>query len=78
MFLADAVKAAGVPLPPVQPIAARRIQIANAHGQIPAPLQMLFTLAQGKSRWRPSPGPRLLCREGQQGRSRQCDASAEP
>ena len=45
-----AVAEAGIPLPPVQPIAARRIQIAQANQEALAPLRMLFTLAQGKSR----------------------------
>lgn len=48
--LSDAVKQAGVPLPPVAPLAARRIQIATAQGQVPPPIKLLFTLAQGKSR----------------------------
>jgi peptidyl-prolyl cis-trans isomerase D len=39
-----------VALPPISPLAARRIQIAEASGPIPAPMRMLFTLAQGKSR----------------------------
>ena len=38
------------PLPPVRPMAARRIQIATRKGQVPPPMQMLFTLGQGKSR----------------------------
>ncbi|MGH6659173.1 MAG: peptidyl-prolyl cis-trans isomerase [Sphingomicrobium sp.] len=50
MPLAEAVKQAGVPLPAPQPLAARRLQIANAKGDVPPPLQMLFTLAEGKSR----------------------------
>jgi peptidyl-prolyl cis-trans isomerase D len=49
MPLAQAVKEAGVPLPAVQPVGARRIQIATANGQIPAGLRALFTLAQGKA-----------------------------
>jgi peptidyl-prolyl cis-trans isomerase D len=48
--LAEAVKQAGIPLPAPQPIGGRRIQIAQANGQIPAALRMLFTLGQGKSR----------------------------
>jgi peptidyl-prolyl cis-trans isomerase D len=48
--LSDAMKQAGVPLPPVAPLAARRIQIATAQGQVPPPIRLLFTLAQGKSR----------------------------
>lgn len=48
--LAQAMKEAGTPLPPPQPVAARRIQIANAQGQIPPAMKMLFTLGEGKSR----------------------------
>lgn len=55
MPLAQAMKESGAPLPAVQPLAARRIQIASAQGQIPAPLKMLFTLGQGKSRMFPDP-----------------------
>ncbi|MGE5563799.1 MAG: peptidyl-prolyl cis-trans isomerase [Bacillota bacterium] len=53
--LAQAVKESGAPLPPVQPLAMRRIQIASAQGQIPAPLKMLFSLGQGKSRMMADP-----------------------
>lgn len=53
--LAQAMKESGVALPPVQPIAARRIQIAMAQGPVPAPLKVLFTLPQGKSRVSPDP-----------------------
>jgi len=51
--LAQAVKESGAPLPAPRPLAARRIQIATAQGPIPLPLQMLFTMAQGKSRMFP-------------------------
>jgi peptidyl-prolyl cis-trans isomerase D len=37
-------------LPAVRPIAARRIQIAEANGQVAPPMQLLFSLVQGKSR----------------------------
>ena len=50
MPLADAVKQAGVTLPAPQPLAARRLQIATASAPVPPPLQMLFSLAEGKSR----------------------------
>ena len=56
--LADAIKQSGVPLPPVQPIAARRIQMANMNGQVPPALRLLFTVGQGKSRMAPDPGGR--------------------
>jgi peptidyl-prolyl cis-trans isomerase D len=48
--LAQAVREAGVPLPAVRPMAARRIEIANTNAVVPPPMRMLFTLAQGKSR----------------------------
>lgn len=48
--LAQAMKESGAPLPPVQPIALRRLQIATAQGEVPTALKVLFTLAQGKSR----------------------------
>jgi peptidyl-prolyl cis-trans isomerase D len=56
--LADAIKAAGMPLPAAQSIAARRIQVANMGGQVPAPLKLLFILGQGKARMAPDPGGR--------------------
>jgi peptidyl-prolyl cis-trans isomerase D len=48
--LSDAVKQAGVPLPAIIPVAARRIQLAEASGKIRAPIRMLFTLKEGASR----------------------------
>lgn len=48
--LAQAMKEAGVSLPPVRPLAYRRLQIATAQGPVPPVLQLLFTLPQGKSR----------------------------
>lgn len=48
--LAQAMKESGAALPPVQPLATRRIQIAMARSPVPAPVKMLFALAQGKSR----------------------------
>jgi peptidyl-prolyl cis-trans isomerase D len=53
--LAQALQQVGVPLPAVRPIAARRIQIANAQGEVPAPMRMLFTVGQGKTRMLPDP-----------------------
>ncbi len=58
--LAQAVREAGVALPAVRPLAARRIQIATGQGQVPPPLQMLFTLTQGKSRMVADPQGRGL------------------
>ncbi|HUP67363.1 MAG TPA: peptidyl-prolyl cis-trans isomerase [Sphingomicrobium sp.] len=53
--LAQAVKEANAPLPPVRPIAARRIQIATAKSPVPPALQTLFTIAEGKSKIAPDP-----------------------
>jgi peptidyl-prolyl cis-trans isomerase D len=53
--LAQAMKESGAALPPVRPLAARRIQIATAQGEIPEPLKVLFTLGEGKSKMFPDP-----------------------
>jgi peptidyl-prolyl cis-trans isomerase D len=53
--LADAMKSVGVALPPAQPVAARRIQIADAQGNVPPALRILFTTGAGKSRMAPNP-----------------------
>lgn len=41
---------AGASIPPVQTITARRLQIAQTDPSVVAPLRMMFSLAQGKSR----------------------------
>lgn len=48
--LSQAVTEAKAGLPPVSPINARRMQISQVDEAAAAPLKMLFTLAQGKSR----------------------------
>ncbi|HEY4071396.1 MAG TPA: peptidyl-prolyl cis-trans isomerase [Sphingomicrobium sp.] len=53
--LAQALKESGTPLPPVQPLAARRIQLAMAQGPVPPGMKLLFSLAEGKSRMLPDP-----------------------
>jgi len=53
-----AVTEAGVSLPPAQPIIARRIQISQAAPDAVAPLRMLFSLTQGKSRMLADPKDR--------------------
>ena len=53
MPLAQAIKETGVNIPPVQSLSARRIQLVNAQGQVPAGLKIMFTLPQGKSRMFP-------------------------
>lgn len=49
MPLVQAMKESGAPLPPVQPLAARRIELAMARGPVPTPIKMLFSLGPGKS-----------------------------
>jgi peptidyl-prolyl cis-trans isomerase D len=46
----QAVAEAGMSLPPVEPITARRIQISQANADAAVALRMMFSLAQGKSR----------------------------
>jgi peptidyl-prolyl cis-trans isomerase D len=53
--LDQAWKESGTAVPPVRPLAARRIQIATAQGRVPPVLKMLFSLSQGKSRMFPDP-----------------------
>ena len=48
--LAQAVAEAGVPLPPVRPVAARRLDLSQLGDKVPAPIRMLFSLGAGKSR----------------------------
>ncbi len=49
--LAQAMAGAGVPgLPKSQPLSVRRIQLSQLQGEVPPPLQMLFSLPAGKSR----------------------------
>src|SRR4051794_21242734 len=50
LSVAQAIKEFGITLPPTRPMAARRIQIAEANGHVAPPMQMLFSLPQGKSR----------------------------
>jgi peptidyl-prolyl cis-trans isomerase D len=54
--LAEAIKGIGVPLPPSRPISARRIQIADAQGNVPPAMRALFTASAGKSLMAPNPG----------------------
>ena len=48
--LGEAMKAARVSLPPVRPVASRRIELSRLGGQVPPALAMLFTLGEGKAR----------------------------
>ena len=50
MPLAQAVREAGVSLPAVQPLGARRLDLSSLGDRVPPPLRMLFSLGQGKSR----------------------------
>jgi peptidyl-prolyl cis-trans isomerase D len=60
MPLAQAVKESNSPLPPVRPIAARRIQIANSKEAVPPALQTMFTITQGAAKVAPDPQGRGL------------------
>jgi peptidyl-prolyl cis-trans isomerase D len=53
--LADAAKAAGKPLPPVQPVSLRRIQLSQLGDKVPAPLRVIFATAAGKTQIGPDP-----------------------
>jgi peptidyl-prolyl cis-trans isomerase D len=53
--LNDALKQAGVALPPARPIAARRMQLATAQSPIPVALRLLFTLGPNKSQMAQDP-----------------------
>jgi peptidyl-prolyl cis-trans isomerase D len=53
--LADAIKSLGAAIPAPRPIAARRIQISDAQGNIVPALRLLFATAAGKSRIEPNP-----------------------
>jgi hypothetical protein len=49
---------AGVSLPPVRPVAARRLDLSQLGDKVPAAIRMLFTLGSGKSRMVPDPQQR--------------------
>ena len=48
--LAQAVRDAGIALPAVRPLAARRMQIAMAESPVPPAIRTLFTVTEGKSK----------------------------
>ena len=48
--VADAVAQSGVKMPPVQQVASRRLELTQLGDQVPAPVQLLFSLGAGKSR----------------------------
>ena len=53
--LGDAVKGVGAPIAAPQPIAARRIQLTNAQGNVAPALKLLFAVGPGHSRMAPAP-----------------------
>src|SRR3954447_1201455 len=53
--LADAIESVGARIPPSRPIAARRIQIADQQGNVPAAMKILFSAGAGKARMAPNP-----------------------
>jgi peptidyl-prolyl cis-trans isomerase D len=60
MALDQAVRSAGVSLPAVRPLAARRMQIATAQSPVPAAIRTLFSLTQGRSRMVAEPRARAF------------------
>jgi peptidyl-prolyl cis-trans isomerase D len=48
--LADAAKSAGVALPPVTPVKARRIQLSQLGDKVPEPLRVIFSSAAGTTK----------------------------
>jgi peptidyl-prolyl cis-trans isomerase D len=48
--LAEAAKASGKPMPPVQQVRARRIQLSQLGDKVPEPLRVLFSSAEGKTK----------------------------
>jgi peptidyl-prolyl cis-trans isomerase D len=55
LSLGEAMKSVGVALPAPQPVAARRIQIANPQGEVPPALRVLFSTGAGKSQMGANP-----------------------
>ncbi len=53
--LADAVKQAGKPLPPVQSVDVRRIQLSQMGDKVPAPLRAMFSMLEGNAKAAPDP-----------------------
>jgi peptidyl-prolyl cis-trans isomerase D len=48
--LGDAAKGVGVPLPPVNPLAVTRAQLAQMQGRVPAPLALMFSMTKGTAK----------------------------
>ena len=48
--LAQAVRKAGIALPPVRPIQQRRLELSRMGDRVPAPVRMMFSLGEGKNR----------------------------
>ena len=53
--LPGALSGTGVPLPPIQPISMSRDQIPHPNGQVPPPLALFFSMAQGTTKLLPAP-----------------------
>lgn len=53
-----ALKQVGVDLPPLRPLAARRLEISSSQEAVPAAYQALFSIPQGKSKVVPATGSR--------------------
>src|SRR5262249_17283755 len=53
---AQAAAQSGLALPPIKTVTAKRIEIAQARGEVPPPVKLMFGLARGKTRILPIPG----------------------
>ena len=54
--MAEAISSAGVALPPVRPMNAKRIDLAQMQGKVPAPLALLFSMSSGGIKTLEAPG----------------------
>jgi peptidyl-prolyl cis-trans isomerase D len=50
MPLSQALREAGTTLPPVRPIQQRRLELSQMGDRVPAPVRIMFSLGEGKSR----------------------------
>ena len=54
--MADALKAIGAPIPPAREVTMSRQQVNSIQGRVPAPLALLFAMAQGTAKRLEAPG----------------------
>ena len=78
VVLSEAIKQAGVPLPAIIPVAARRIQLAEASGKVRRRSGCCSRLARAPARRSRTTRARLFRGQGRQDRPRQCVGGAGP